>query len=254
MLAQSMSLLLVTSAFGFQSPLRKAAPLVRCDGSSRTDEGGEPLKMLMIHGFTQNGTVFEKRMKSAVKKMFKQPKGTEYVYVDAPHQVSADRASPDRPSAEQLCWFNVGEEDVAVRPVHSVEYRGWEASLELLNSIVDDEGPFHGVCAFSQGTALAAMLLAQRPRDFDMCCMIGGMGPKDPAAEAVFDAARGGGAVDVRSLHVIGTNDPFVSLERAEQLADCFVDAEMAVHDGGHIVPPNGLKAQIRDFCLACLP
>lgn len=201
----------------------------------------------MVHGYTQNATVFQGRMSSVVRKMLKRPGGSEFVYVDAPHLVGEGCASGDRPPETQRAWFRPGEP--GKRPVESRDYVGWEASLAHLEAAVDAEGsPFYCIVSFSQGTTLAAAVVARRPELFERAIFIAGMGPRDAGLRAAFDGARGDAPIPVPTLHVVGEADPFVSVDRARGLADCFEAPEMAVHDGGHVVPPGALRAQVRAF------
>ena len=77
-----------------------------------------------------------------------------------------------------------------------------------------------------------------------MAIMVGGFPPTDPEAQALLPAQPLG----IASLHVIGSSDPFVSTEKAEALCALFEGGKMLRHTGGHIVPPNNLKQQLRDF------
>ena len=253
-------LLLTGQAAGLAVPRR--AGVVRGAGA-----GAPRPKVLMVHGYVQNGTVFEGRMKSAVRKMLKLPGGADFLYVDAPHAVAADRAAADRPLEAQRAWFNPGEADASVRPVDSFRYVGWEASIAFLEAVADAEGPFHAVVSFSQGAPLAALLVARRPAACARAVFVAGFAPRDPAAAAAFDDARGGAPLLTPSLHIVGETDPFartrrlaprgrragrsraqVSVERAAALAACFDGAEVATHGGGHVVPPPALKDVVRAF------
>jgi predicted esterase len=209
--------------------------------------GTQTRKVLILHGYTQNVAMFKMRMKNVQKRMFKVT-NAEFVYAEAPFEPTASRSAGDRPLSEQKAWFNPAEDDPSIRPVSSTCYVGWKESLTELQALVDAHGAFHGIFAFSQGTVMAALLLATRPAHFSMAVMCGGFSPRDPEAIALLPDA---GGLTVPSLHIVGESDPFVTRERSESLLELFqMDGRRIVsHPGGHLVPPNSLKDEVRTFC-----
>jgi len=58
----------------------------------------------------------------------------------------------------------------------------------------------------------------------------------------------------LHSLFVVGEKDEFVSREKSEEFKALFAQGEgfysrIILHKGGHNVPPNALKDDIRTFC-----
>jgi len=139
----------------------------------------------------------------------------DFVCVDAPALADGD-----------FGWWHATEDAAGVR------YRGFTKSREALTAYCAEHGPFDGVLGFSQGAALAALLVAlDRTTRFAM--IIGGFASRDPRHAAVFEAA---GAIDVPSLHIIGRADAIVSPRASHQLASRFRAPTIAEHDGGHVI------------------
>src|SRR5204863_205606 len=105
--------------------------------------------------------------------------------------------------------------------------------------------PFDGVLGFSQGAALAALLVGVAameraaagatgsPLAFDFAVMVGGFVSADAEHAPLYQALR---AAEVPSLHVIGRADRVVSPEASRALAARFAGARVVEHDGGHVM------------------
>ena len=143
-------------------------------GADGSNDPIAPIKyVVMLHGFTQSGKLFEQRSANFVKKVLK-PLGLVPVYPDAPMlcpalYVAADRNDSDakktsKQSAEgetrdvQRAWFVPKEMDPQVRPSKSTHWEGWQDSLEGLRPLL---AGVVGVVGFSQGALMAALALAQ---------------------------------------------------------------------------------------------
>ena len=150
------------------------------------------LKVLCLHGFTQNAETFRAKTGS-VRKNLKSK--VEFVFVDAPHSAAgffdeADRSAlgttdgADEDQVGPRAWWLMGENDAEdeaeatepkradregesggekprVRPAQSTNMRGWEATERLLREAASALGPFDGVLGFSQGASTAALAPAQ---------------------------------------------------------------------------------------------
>ena len=137
-----------------------------------------------------------------------------------PHLASATYTShaETTPPAILRAWYNPAEDNLAVRPVDSTSWSGWQATLDELKRVVEARDDFVGVLGFSQGAAVAGLLVALYPTKFRFCILVSGFTPNDVDVGSLYPVAAGGG-VPVPSLHVMGASDPFVSLARAELLA-----------------------------------
>lgn len=247
------------------------------------------LKVLCLHGFTQNAETFRAKTGS-VRKSLKSK--VEFVFLDAPHSAAgffdeADRSAlgtTDGADADPVgprAWWLMGENDAEdeaeatepkradregesggekprVRPAQSTNVRGWEATERLLRGTASALGPFDGVLGFSQGASTAALALATIPElrnTVTFAVLFSGFEPMDPRAAAKLrDSAGGGGAGvrGVRSLHVHGVADRMVARHRAEALMGAFEERpEFFSHEGGHGVPSSKpFRERLKQFVL----
>lgn len=148
----------------------------RSQDSHIADENMSPqpqtLRILMLHGFTQSGPLFEiktKALKKSLDKAFpaapkpghlkSYPGGLEFVYPTAPMKLSytdipGGVAEPEDLRDEAYGWWKrKGDSEPYL-------YDGLEEGLEAIAQILREEGPFDGVIGFSQGGSAAGMLAA----------------------------------------------------------------------------------------------
>jgi predicted esterase len=111
-------------------------------------------------------------------------------------------------------------------------YRGWTRTRTWLAAYLAAHGPFDGVLGFSQGAALAALLVAERA-DFRCAILIGGFASRDPRHARLFERAAG---IATPSLHVLGRSDPVVPPEASRGLASRFRAPVIVEHPGGHVI------------------
>ncbi|KAF2435633.1 dihydrofolate reductase [Tothia fuscella] len=153
----------------------------------------KPIKILMLHGYTQSGPLFRSKTRALEKnlsKAFKQ--GIQLSYPTAPIRLfKSDIPNWDDPAGTaSFESSNTGaaaeEEDSDSwgwwRRKGSSEpytYEGIELGFQKVAQILREEGPFDGVIGFSQGGALAGMLasaLEERRREaFEKAQSEGGM-------------------------------------------------------------------------------
>ncbi|KAM3421320.1 hypothetical protein BST61_g1718 [Cercospora zeina] len=132
----------------------------------------QKLRILMLHGFTQSGSLFEiktKALKKSLEKAFppapkaghlnSHPGGLEFVYPTAPMKLSytdipGGVAEPEDLREEAYGWWKrKGDSEPYL-------YDGLDEGLKALAQILREEGPFDGVVGFSQGGSAAGMLAA----------------------------------------------------------------------------------------------
>ena len=96
---------------------------------------------------------------------------------------------------------------------------------------------------FSQGAGAAAMLCAElQPR---FAILISGFVARDIEAGAGLLA----GVENVPSLHVFGESDQLVVPDRSRALVECFTDATVIAHEGGHMIPSGAtVRRQVVAF------
>ena len=126
-----------------------------------------PLKILMLHGFTQSGELFRAKARALEKHLQKSlPTHTlTFVYPTGPIKLNPDdipfKTSPDTtptdpststPEISAHAWWR--RSTTAEPPV----YLGLDTGLESIARILSTDGPFDGVIGFSQGAACAAIV------------------------------------------------------------------------------------------------
>ena len=157
------------------------------------------LKILMLHGFTQNGRLFEiktKALKKSLEKHFpsapkqgylqQYPGGLELHYPTAPirldiHDIPGFEVDGEKENPEAYGWWRrKGDAEPFV-------YAGMEDGLARMAEDLKEHGPFDGVLGFSQGGAAAGMLASllepARREAFEAAQSKGGMRYPDSLTE-----------------------------------------------------------------------
>ena len=137
--------------------------------------GPAKLRVLCMHGFAQDGTVFRGKC-GALRKSLKA--SCEFYFLDAPHDVKgafqndqdALKGCDGTDQARNLAWFTSRENTLCgatkssdqgwTRPAMSKTYDGFDLTVEKIRSAIESDGPFEGVIGFSQGSTAAVAALA----------------------------------------------------------------------------------------------
>lgn len=207
-----------------------------------TGAGPRLLRVLCLHGYTQSADTLRVRT-GALRKGLKQL--CEFTFVDAPHLATADfvaEGGPEGGAARQLAWWNAASDEAdGTRPSQSRTYVGFDESQRFLEGVIEAQGPFDGVLAFSQGAAVGAVMLAALSAKGHsalptFALLISGFIPRDERVGAVL---RAGPPVAVATMHVCGELDALVAPEQTEALSTHFEGARVFKHSGGHAIPGN---------------
>lgn len=224
------------------------------------------LKILMLHGYTQNGPLFHAKTRAMEKYLDKIFPGISLSYPTAPLQLKPRDVPGFQPSSE-------GESDSIeaygwwrrLETSDPPEYQGLDRCLESVAKILESEGPFDGVMGFSQGAALAAMVASllerpsrkeafrkaqekskfamQYPGVFDnlehpplkFCAAYCGFRAPGERYAAFYEGPN----IQTPMCHIIGSLDTVVEEARTQALVDAAGGAEktqVVVHPGGHFV------------------
>ena len=204
------------------------------------------LRVLCLHGYRQNETVFRERS-GALRKLIK--KHIDFTFITAPH-VIPEEANLARPEAEQErgWWFSKPS-----RSYNAMDRTdtciGFEESLKLVQDVFESQGPFDGILGFSQGAAFASLLcvLQNDPNnkiEFKFAILIAGFQSLvSPHGHMYADP------IDCPSFHTIGSTDGVIPTQSSEELLSKFVDGTAYRHGGGHYVPASPqLRTAISEF------
>ncbi|RYH25291.1 hypothetical protein EON65_15660 [archaeon] len=133
------------------------------------------MKILALHGFRTSGEIFSMQTGA-----FRYHLGLDLVCVNAPHPASG----PCDPMVQQIYssyakyeWFARSDTDKS----QAVAMK--DASLKYLLDLIAEKGYFEGILGFSQGAAMATVLLEHYrsndlPCPFKFAIMIAGVEPK----------------------------------------------------------------------------
>lgn len=224
-------------------------------------------KILMLHGYTQNGTLFHAKTRAMEKHLQKAFPGISLHYPTGPLQLKPSdvpgfdaSSSEDPDSIEAYGWWR--RSNTSDPP----EYTGLDQGLETVAKLLESEGPFDGVIGFSQGAALAAMVASllegeSRKQAFVRAQSTSPLAIPYPASFArlnhpplKFCAAycgfRAPGEryrgfyedphIQTPMCHIIGSLDSLVEESRTQALVDAAGGAQktqVVMHPGGHFVP-----------------
>ncbi|KAI6007677.1 serine hydrolase-domain-containing protein [Pisolithus orientalis] len=207
-------------------------------------------KILMLHGHSQNGDIFSKRVGTAIvfESLVDQMHVRIYaVFIDAPIILQPIDLDGD-PSNVSLNSFgaseaNAASSDPALTPrawwkanPERTTAHGLEESLMVLRDVLTRDR-FDGVFGFSQGAAMAALLAAllEKPHAYEPF-LIGGEAPH-PRFQFCVAVSGFKAHIETPTLHVIGKTDVIVVEERSKALLSVSANARVEVHEGGHFVP-----------------
>ncbi|KAL3792822.1 hypothetical protein HJC23_002629 [Cyclotella cryptica] len=194
--------------------------------------------------------------------------GYECVFLHAPHVLpmtstilidgrEVQITNGDREDAR--AWFLYSDTDYADASMALKEipmpYVGLETSIaqvhDFLKTEIDDEC---FVLGFSQGATFCHILsiLAHAAKlsddtnstispfaNISKAILVSGFSSmhKNALADCMRDAMKKG--VQIQSLHIFGEGVTSVPKHFSEDLAECFVNAEIHIHDKGHFIPHN---------------
>eukprot|EP01059_Diplonema_ambulator_P000927 TRINITY_DN10718_c0_g1_i1.p1 TRINITY_DN10718_c0_g1~~TRINITY_DN10718_c0_g1_i1.p1 ORF type:complete len:767 (+),score=247.73 TRINITY_DN10718_c0_g1_i1:51-2351(+) len=170
-------------------------------------------RVLCLHGTHQDAEIFSQRLQQLAKKL---RHDVELVFIDAPVEMDK-QAGEDVP---MRTWWRDGEDAGAV-----------DAAVKFVKK--SDVGECVGVLGFSQGAAMAAVLLKDHALPQVKFGILAG-GRVTDAEWAARGAKQGS---DPPTLHFGGKTDTLVSIPDSRALAAKFNNASFVEHDAGHIVP-----------------
>lgn len=233
-----------------------------------------PLRILLLHGYTQAGPLFSAKTRAlhkAFQKSFS-PRAVHFSYPTGPNRLKpadipgfspseqldgAESTGGQNDEVEAYGWWQRKDTD------EGIIYIGIEEGLATIAQCIREEGPFDGVVGFSQGAAAAGMVASlldgeQRLRGFEEAEKHGGMQYPKSFREAdgfvqapmkfavVYSGFRAPGErydgfyvpkIKTKTLHFMGQVDTVVEEERSRVLVRCCVEERVVVHPGGHFLP-----------------
>ena len=118
-----------------------------------------PLKILMLHGYTQSGELFHAKTRALEKHLQKLFPGCQLSYPTGPRRLRPSdipgfdtSTTSDTQEIESFGWWQRSDD------AEPVLYVGFEDGMAKLAETLATEGPFDGVIGFSQGACASAMV------------------------------------------------------------------------------------------------
>jgi predicted esterase len=192
-------------------------------------------RVLCLHGYHGSASLLESQMGPLTDGFASQ---FEFVALNAPSIAEGD-----------FGWWH------GAFALWNEPFRGWERTRDwVVNLFAEQE--FDGVFGFSQGAALAGLLVGMRAPDgqpnvsaplrFDFAMMAGGFVSDEPGHASLYASRT---RFDLPSLHLMGRADTIVPIDDSRRLSDRFSTPTVVAHSGGHIIPSTtAVREQVADF------
>lgn len=210
---------------------------------------GKKLRILCLHGYHGSADVLRLQFDSLSSAF---GPSIELVFVNAPSLTTGDFG----------WWHSVSNPQSTTRgnpgvaSNGSVYYKGWEQTRAFLVDLFARQGPFDGIFGFSQGAALAGLMVGMRAPDgkptqekplvFDFAIMVGGFTSPDPALARLYSDRA---SYNLPSVHIIGRSDGIVPNSRSFDLASKFKSPVILEHSGGHVIAStSSVRKGVMDF------
>jgi fermentation-respiration switch protein FrsA (DUF1100 family) len=188
-----------------------------------------PLRILCLHGYHGSGEVLRRQMQSLISGLESR---VELVHLDAPSLSAGDYG-----------WWHARGGDESGVGHAPMRYEGWDRTRKAIVSAFEQRGPFDGIFGFSQGAALAGLLVGLRapggvptteqPLIFDFAILVSGFVSNDPAHAALYSRRA---SYALPSLHIVGRSDGIVPARDTMALAARFSEPSILEHGGGHVI------------------
>ncbi|KAL1893080.1 hypothetical protein Cpir12675_004271 [Ceratocystis pirilliformis] len=218
-------------------------------------------KVLMIHGYTQSGSLFRSKVRAVEKALLKalNPLGITLAFLyptapirlcprDIPGWQPKDTNDTGDDDIDAFGWFRFEE--------NSLTYKDIENGAATLSAEIRAAGGVDIVLGFSQGAFVAAALAAiletpyRTPQDLEQKTWVNELreaNQRNPVKFAVVYSGFISKATNLMwlyepklktpSLHILGGLDSIVSEERSTALIERCEDPKVYVHPGSHYVP-----------------
>jgi len=145
-------------------------------------------------------------------------------------------------------WFSSSDQTYDPLATTSCD-QGFNESLEYVIKYINEQQiPFDGLLAFSQGAAFATLLLshfASIKYPFRFVILVASFKSGQEQHQSMYNNLQ----IDLPNLHIIGIGDRVIPCIMSENLAnEYFKNAEIYRHNGGHFIPttPEAKLAYIK--------
>ncbi|CAN8026840.1 unnamed protein product [Ixodes persulcatus] len=199
------------------------------------------LRVLCLHGYRQDGQSFKSKLggfRKATKSVL------DPVFIDAPHLIpessnaEGNIAEPNVPGGRGW-WFSSSQKSFNAQE-HTDVCVGFDDSVKAVEKACS-LGPFDGILGFSQGAAMAALVLCLQSlgkltTNLKFGVLIAGF----KSRSTLHDVLYTDGLVKVPTLHIVGDTDAVIPKPQAMEIVPFFKSPQVVCHPGGHFIPTGG--------------
>ncbi|XP_066928299.1 esterase OVCA2-like [Clytia hemisphaerica] len=211
------------------------------------------LKVLVIHGYRQSAKLSREKTGSLRKGL---KKYLDLVYITAPNKIPPiipeehqDGGGEVKEPEEQYGWWfsnkkENGDNAFSAQENSQVEY-GHQESIDLVEKVLEEQGPFDGILAFSQGATFAAHICALREKPdskikFNFAILCAGFKSRSTQHEIYYQDQ-----ITCPTLHVYGDTDKVIPKEMSIDLQTIFTNSTVLNHSGGHYLPATSAERKV---------
>lgn len=205
------------------------------------------LKVLCLHGYRQNETIFRERT-GALRKLLK--RNVDFFFISAPHVIPEEENLKKPADQQERGWFFSRPEKGYKGTDETDTCIGLEQSLKTVQEAFINLGPFDGILAFSQGGCFASMFPAYKDTypelQFQFIIFFSGF---KSLLKVHRQQLYGSSQVNCPTFHTIGLSDTVIPAAMSRDLVTHYQDAVTYEHNGGHFIPASPqLRTALQDF------
>ncbi|CUM65144.1 uncharacterized protein PRCAT00002771001 [Priceomyces carsonii] len=185
-----------------------------------------PKKFLCLCGYLQNGKIFAEKS-SGIRKILTKKLNFQLDYIDPPNKIPSKESLPfqlaDTEEEANTKWDGLVQLDInrCWWAAHNgANYEGFQNSLNYVMNYIQQNGPYDGIIAFSQGAALASIVTNTIRKTlpessyFGVSILISGF---------VFTEVKNPEEDDPASIHSIENFDEYLSkIKKIDTYSDLF--------------------------------
>lgn len=204
---------------------------------------------MVIHGYRQSAESSRTKTGSFRKGL---KKYLDLVYITAPNKIPTPPPSDEGDNTDQQdqygWWFSAvngdGEHSFSAREESQID-PGHQASVDLVTKVFQEQGPFDGILAFSQGATFAAHICALREKpdsklQFKFAILCAGFKSKSTEHMKYYTDP-----ISCPTLHVYGDTDQVIPKEMSIELQSIFTNSTVLAHPGGHHLPAKATERKL---------
>lgn len=179
------------------------------------------LKILCLHGKSQNKEIFRTKLGSIPRKL---KKLATLKILNAPFRLDEN---PDDDVKDAYTWFHKDSKN-------NIDISSINQSILYLQSEWEENGPYDGIIAFSMGGTMASIMCNKEFIDyfFNLKFLICIGSPDIPDSYGNIQISN-----HINSLHFGGEKDLNVDIESSKRLSNHFTSPRFISHEFGHCIP-----------------